>query len=81
MGERIVKGLLATAPAVRLIYKPHPLTGSRSKEAKAVHERIVELIRAAGGDSDATSLDGTGAPGGHRPHARRCSTASTRPTC
>ncbi|MER7333086.1 MULTISPECIES: CDP-glycerol glycerophosphotransferase family protein [unclassified Micromonospora] len=59
MGERIVQGLLATAPAVRLIYKPHPLTGSRSKEAKAVHERIVERIRAAGGDADATSLDGT----------------------
>ncbi|MEV5766155.1 CDP-glycerol glycerophosphotransferase family protein [Micromonospora sp. NPDC052213] len=59
MGERIVKGLLATVPAVRLIYKPHPLTGSRAKEAKAVHERIVERIRAAGGDPDATSLDGT----------------------
>ncbi|MGW4498575.1 CDP-glycerol glycerophosphotransferase family protein [Micromonospora sp. NPDC004336] len=59
MGERIVKGLLATTPAVRLVYKPHPLTGSRSKEAKAVHERIVERIRAAGGDPDARSLDGT----------------------
>ncbi|SCG60772.1 CDP-glycerol glycerophosphotransferase family protein [Micromonospora halophytica] len=58
MGERIVKGLLATSPAVRLIYKPHPLTGSRSKEAKAVHERLVALIRAAGGDTEATSLDG-----------------------
>ncbi|MFI6266699.1 CDP-glycerol glycerophosphotransferase family protein [Micromonospora sp. NPDC051006] len=59
MGERIVKGLLATTPGVRLIYKPHPLTGSRSKEAKAVHDRIVERIRAAGGDTDASSLDGT----------------------
>ncbi len=59
MGERIVKGLLESRPAVRLIYKPHPLTGSRSKEARAVHERIVARIRAAGGDPDATSLDGT----------------------
>ncbi|MER7891483.1 CDP-glycerol glycerophosphotransferase family protein [Micromonospora sp. NPDC094482] len=59
MGERIVKGLLATTPGVRLIYKPHPLTGSRSKDAKAVHDRIVERIRAAGGDTDANSLDGT----------------------
>lgn len=59
MGERIVQGLLAAVPAVRLIYKPHPLTGSRSKDAKAVHERIVERIRAAGGNPDATSLDGT----------------------
>ncbi|WP_207914544.1 CDP-glycerol glycerophosphotransferase family protein [Micromonospora sp. KC213] len=60
MGERIVKGLLATSPAVRLIYKPHPLTGSRSSQAKAVHERIVALIRAAGGDTEATTLDGPG---------------------
>ncbi|MGK5739535.1 CDP-glycerol glycerophosphotransferase family protein [Micromonospora sp. URMC 103] len=59
MGERIVTGLLAVTPRVRLIYKPHPLTGSRSKTAKAVHERIVEMVRAAGGDADATSLDGT----------------------
>nr|QLK01311.1 CDP-glycerol glycerophosphotransferase family protein [Micromonospora carbonacea] len=58
MGERIVRGLLATRPSLRLIYKPHPLTGTRSKEAKAVHERVVGLIGAAGGDVDATSLDG-----------------------
>ncbi|MCW3841324.1 CDP-glycerol glycerophosphotransferase family protein [Micromonospora yasonensis] len=60
MGVRIVKGLLESRPSVRLIYKPHPLTGSRSKEAKAVHERVVGLIRAAGGDPDASSLDGVG---------------------
>ncbi|MER5705232.1 CDP-glycerol glycerophosphotransferase family protein [Micromonospora sp. NPDC002296] len=59
MGERIVKGLLAARPGVRLIYKPHPLTGTRAKEARSVHERVVEAIRAAGGDTDATSLDGT----------------------
>ncbi|WP_434090309.1 CDP-glycerol glycerophosphotransferase family protein [Micromonospora avicenniae] len=59
MGPRIVKALLATRPEVRLIYKPHPLTGTRSKEAKAVHERVVEMIRTAGGDVDATSLEGT----------------------
>ncbi|MER5455125.1 CDP-glycerol glycerophosphotransferase family protein [Micromonospora sp. NPDC002389] len=58
MGERIVAALLATRPAVRLIYKPHPLTGTRSKQAKAVHQRIVERIRAAGGDVDAAGLDG-----------------------
>nr|WP_229404573.1 CDP-glycerol glycerophosphotransferase family protein [Micromonospora sp. NBRC 110038] len=58
MGERIVRGLLAARPSLRLIYKPHPLTGTRSKEAKAVHERVVELIGAAGGDIDASSLDG-----------------------
>ncbi|MEV7330478.1 CDP-glycerol glycerophosphotransferase family protein [Micromonospora sp. NPDC093244] len=59
MGERIVKGLLATNPRVRLIYKPHPLTGSRSTAARSVHERIVGAIRAAGGNPNASSLDGT----------------------
>ncbi|MBM7080220.1 CDP-glycerol glycerophosphotransferase family protein [Micromonospora humida] len=59
MGERIVRGVLAS-PQVRLVYKPHPLTGSRSKEARAVHERLVSLIRAAGGDPDSGSLDGPG---------------------
>src|SRR5207237_1118538 len=38
---------------------PHPLTGSRSRRARAVHERIVARISAAGGDPDAGSLDGT----------------------
>ncbi|GIJ77696.1 CDP-Glycerol:Poly(glycerophosphate) glycerophosphotransferase [Micromonospora phaseoli] len=59
MGERIVAGLLATRPAVRLIYKPHPLTGSRSGRARAAHERIVQRIRSAGGEVGATTLDGT----------------------
>ncbi|MFG1839820.1 CDP-glycerol glycerophosphotransferase family protein [Micromonospora sp. NPDC049175] len=59
MGERIVKGLLATTPRLRLVYKPHPLTGSRSRAARAAHDRIVSAIRAAGGDPNASSLDGT----------------------
>ncbi|MFF0152270.1 CDP-glycerol glycerophosphotransferase family protein [Micromonospora sp. NPDC005203] len=59
MGERIVKGLLATTPRLRLIYKPHPLTGSRSRAARKVHDRVVAAIRAAGGDPSASSLDGT----------------------
>ncbi|MGC5053972.1 CDP-glycerol glycerophosphotransferase family protein [Micromonospora sp. DT48] len=58
MGERIVAGVLAVRPTVRLVYKPHPLTGTRSKQAKAVHDRIVAMIRSAGGDVDASNLDG-----------------------
>ncbi|WBC15090.1 CDP-glycerol glycerophosphotransferase family protein [Micromonospora sp. WMMA1998] len=58
MGERIVSGLLA-AGNLRVVYKPHPLTGTRSAKARAVHERIVARIRAAGGQTDPTSLDGT----------------------
>ncbi|WP_174528973.1 CDP-glycerol glycerophosphotransferase family protein [Micromonospora maritima] len=58
MGERIVSGLLA-AGNLRVVYKPHPLTGTRSPKARAAHERIVARIRAAGGQTDPASLDGT----------------------
>ncbi|MCI4065226.1 CDP-glycerol glycerophosphotransferase family protein [Micromonospora sp. R77] len=58
MGERIVAGLL-DAGGVRVVYKPHPLTGTRSGRARAVHERIVARLRAAGGETDAHALDGT----------------------
>lgn len=46
-GERIVIGLLAT-PGVRLVYKPHPLTGTVSAEARSAHERIAARVSAAG---------------------------------
>ena len=56
MGERIVSGVLAAN--VRLIYKPHPLTGTRWNKARAANDRIINLIRAAGGEVDVNSLDG-----------------------
>jgi alpha/beta superfamily hydrolase len=31
MGRRIVQTLLAASPPVRIIYKPHPLTGTRDQ--------------------------------------------------
>ncbi|QIQ04850.1 hypothetical protein [Streptomyces liangshanensis] len=46
-GENIVKRLLAAERPVRLLYKPHPFTGTRSPKAKAVHERIVALVAKA----------------------------------
>ncbi|MCM2388466.1 hypothetical protein [Streptomyces albipurpureus] len=46
-GENIVRGLLAAEKPVRLIYKPHPFTGIRNKKAKAVHERIMAMVRTA----------------------------------
>lgn len=46
-GENIVNRLLAAEQPVRLLYKPHPFTGTRSPKAKAVHERIVALVRKA----------------------------------
>ncbi|EDY42416.1 hypothetical protein [Streptomyces sp. SPB074] len=45
-GENIVRRLLAD-PAVRLLYKPHPMTGSVDPRAGAANARIQELIRAA----------------------------------
>jgi hypothetical protein len=59
MGESIVGKLLELAPALRVLYKPHPLTGTRSKNARAVHGRLVGLIREAGGRTDATSTVGS----------------------
>ncbi len=46
-GEAIVRGLLESDRPVRLLYKPHPLTGTRLPEALATHRRIVALIDAA----------------------------------
>ncbi|WP_373413143.1 hypothetical protein [Streptomyces sp. NRRL B-24085] len=45
-GENIVRALLAD-PGVRLLYKPHPLTGSVDPRAGEADLRIRELVRAA----------------------------------
>ncbi|MEV7012359.1 hypothetical protein [Streptosporangium sp. NPDC051022] len=47
MGPRIVAALLAHSPPVRIIYKPHPLTGYRSREAREAHRRISAMLEAA----------------------------------
>ncbi|MFD7284265.1 hypothetical protein [Streptomyces sp. NPDC059863] len=46
-GENIVKRLLKAESPVRVLYKPHPFTGTRSAKAKAVHERIIALVEKA----------------------------------
>jgi hypothetical protein len=46
-GENIVKRLLAADRPVRVLYKPHPFTGTRSAQAKAAHERITALVQKA----------------------------------
>ena len=46
-GENIVRALVSAEPPVRVLYKPHPFTGTRSDEAKAAHERITALVEAA----------------------------------
>jgi hypothetical protein len=45
-GENIVRTLLAD-PRIRLLYKPHPLTGSVDPRAATANARIQQMIRAA----------------------------------
>ncbi|WP_227025080.1 hypothetical protein [Streptomyces tsukubensis] len=47
-GENIVRRLLAD-PKVRLLYKPHPMTGSVDPRAGAANERMQAMIREANG--------------------------------
>ncbi|MFI7415420.1 hypothetical protein ACIBU0_42975 [Streptomyces sp. NPDC049627] len=46
-GENIVKKLVKADPPVRVLYKPHPFTGTVSKEAGAAHRRITALVEKA----------------------------------
>ncbi|WP_435847717.1 hypothetical protein [Streptomyces fumanus] len=56
-GENLVRALLAD-PGVRLLYKPHPLTGSVDPRAGAADARIRELIRAANRERPGTRPQG-----------------------
>ncbi|WP_326686399.1 MULTISPECIES: CDP-glycerol glycerophosphotransferase family protein [unclassified Streptomyces] len=49
-GEHIVRALLQSPDPVRVMYKPHPFTGTRSPLAREAHEQITAMIHAAGGD-------------------------------
>ena len=44
MGRAIVAAILEHPDSVRLIYKPHPLTGRRSAKASAENEAIIAMI-------------------------------------
>ncbi|MDN3022941.1 hypothetical protein [Streptomyces sp. S.PB5] len=46
-GENIVKKLVKADPPVRVLYKPHPFTGTVSPQAGAAHRRIVALVEKA----------------------------------
>ncbi|WDV51629.1 hypothetical protein PV963_15225 [Streptomyces coeruleorubidus] len=59
-GENLVRALLAD-PGVRLLYKPHPLTGSVDPRAGAADLRIRELIRAANRERTGPRRPTTGA--------------------
>ncbi|MFF5391455.1 hypothetical protein ACFY5H_24380 [Streptomyces sp. NPDC013012] len=44
-GEKLIEKLLAHKTRLRVIYKPHPLTGTRSPAAGAAHRRIIALLQ------------------------------------
>lgn len=46
-GEKIVRRLVETEPPVRVLYKPHPFTGTVNPKAKRAHERILALMTKA----------------------------------
>jgi hypothetical protein len=73
MGRRVVEALLAHEPPVRVIFKPHPLTGTRLRAARVARDEIVELLVAAN-----TALDGGGArPAGDAASRRTAQAAVT----
>ncbi|GAA4908478.1 hypothetical protein LX16_3049 [Stackebrandtia albiflava] len=47
MGPHLVEYLLKEVPGVRVLYRPHPLTGTRDRATSAAHRRITELLDAA----------------------------------
>ena len=65
-GVEIVRRLLAV-PGLRLLYRPHPLTGTRSTEVRRAHLEVLELLRAAG----APAADRRGLAAGPRCRRRR----------
>ncbi len=65
MGPALVRWLLERPTPTRLLYKPHPLTGTVSPAAKAAHREIVALIEAHVGQHAGAStmpVDTTGDP-------------------
>ncbi|MFJ9828753.1 hypothetical protein ACIRSU_30940 [Streptomyces sp. NPDC101160] len=44
-GEKLIRTLLDYERPLRIIYKPHPLTGSRSPAAAAAHRRVIALLQ------------------------------------
>jgi CDP-glycerol glycerophosphotransferase (TagB/SpsB family) len=46
MGPILVRALLDMGPAIRVIYKPHPFTGTRDPKVLRSHEQIVAMLAA-----------------------------------
>jgi hypothetical protein len=57
MGPAIVRALLDHSPRIRVLYKPHPLTGTRDTKVLEVHEQVVAMIEQANRDREAGSAE------------------------
>lgn len=47
LGVRLIQRLLAQTPEIRVLYKPHPLTGVRDPNVRRAHKQIVAELAAA----------------------------------
>lgn len=54
MGPRIVRALLDHLPNIRLLYKPHPLTGKDKAAVRRANEKIIAMIHRANKMRDAS---------------------------
>ncbi len=54
LGPALVRLLVAT-PGIRVIYRPHPLAGTRSPAVRHAHQRIVDLLAVPGTGRNATN--------------------------
>jgi hypothetical protein len=43
-GVNIVRGLVSSATPVRVLYKPHPFTGTVNPKAKQAHDKVVAVL-------------------------------------
>ncbi|MDT0391446.1 hypothetical protein [Streptomyces dubilierae] len=77
-GENLVRALLAD-PGVRVLYKPHPLTGSVDPRAGAADLRIRELIRTANRERAATRTPAAADLAHRAAELDRLTTADFRP--
>jgi hypothetical protein len=57
MGPKLIRALIEMGPDVRIIYKPHPFTGTRDPKARRSHERIVHMLSEANGERSALPDD------------------------
>jgi hypothetical protein len=57
MGPAIVRALLDHSPPIRVLYKPHPLTGTRDPRAIATHQEIVAMIERANATREASGTE------------------------